>query len=190
MIGPCGVALKEWAAVVSALLSGRQTVLLRKGGIEEGPGGFRPEHEVFWLYPTAFHQGSQGLREGEEPGSLPPPAAGEVILPGLAVVEGWWWLDREKDLKALEDEHIWSDETISKRFHYKRPGLWVMAVTAYRVAAPVRIEEREDYAGCKSWVPLGLEVEANDLAAALPPEEAAARREKVERAVVRPGGEG
>ena len=29
------LALKEWAAVVHALLDGRQTVLLRKGGIHE-----------------------------------------------------------------------------------------------------------------------------------------------------------
>ncbi len=48
----CAVAFKEWADVCAALLDGRQSLILRKGGIEEGPGGFRPEHAAFWLYPT------------------------------------------------------------------------------------------------------------------------------------------
>ncbi len=52
----CAMALKEWAAVCQALAVGRQTILLRKGGIAEGPGGFRAEHDAFWLLPTYFHE--------------------------------------------------------------------------------------------------------------------------------------
>ena len=49
-------ALKEWAVVVRALATGRQVILLRKGGIEEEPGEFRVEHAEFFLYPTFEHQ--------------------------------------------------------------------------------------------------------------------------------------
>ena len=42
--GAVRTAFKEWAIVVDALGRGRQSVILRKGGIAEGRGGFRPEH--------------------------------------------------------------------------------------------------------------------------------------------------
>ena len=45
----CAFAFKEWAGVCAALESGRQSVILRKGGIADGPGGFVPDHEAFWL---------------------------------------------------------------------------------------------------------------------------------------------
>jgi hypothetical protein len=41
-----GVALKEWAVICQALAEGRQTILLRKGGIAEPGGAFRVEHSV------------------------------------------------------------------------------------------------------------------------------------------------
>ena len=61
----CGIAFKEWASVCDALLAGRQTIILRKGGISEGqaPGTFVPEYSEFWLYPTWVHQAEQGVRE-------------------------------------------------------------------------------------------------------------------------------
>ena len=43
----CAIAFKEWAGVCQALGDGRQTIIVRKGGIDEGPAGFRPEHRGF-----------------------------------------------------------------------------------------------------------------------------------------------
>ena len=40
-------ALKEWAAVCQALSTGRQIVLLRKGGIHEAAGEFELDHRQF-----------------------------------------------------------------------------------------------------------------------------------------------
>ena len=50
---PASVALKEWAALVAAIGEGKQTILLRKGGIREGP--FKPVSSSFYLFPTSFH---------------------------------------------------------------------------------------------------------------------------------------
>ena len=47
------IALKEWAALVAAIGDGKQTILLRKGGIREGP--FKATASSFYLFPTAFH---------------------------------------------------------------------------------------------------------------------------------------
>ena len=43
------VAFKEWAVVCQALAAGRQSVILRKGGIAEEGGIFRPEYKVLVL---------------------------------------------------------------------------------------------------------------------------------------------
>ena len=44
--------LKEWATVVKALEQGKQTVILRKGGILETASGFNVESKKFFLFPT------------------------------------------------------------------------------------------------------------------------------------------
>ena len=54
-------ALKEWAIVCRALADGRQTLLVRKGGIEEIRGGFQLTHRDFWLFPTYVHQKATDL---------------------------------------------------------------------------------------------------------------------------------
>ena len=48
--------LKEWATVVKALEHGKQTVILRKGGILETASGFNIESNEFLLFPTWEHQ--------------------------------------------------------------------------------------------------------------------------------------
>src|SRR5262245_66379313 len=54
-------AFKEWAAICQALGQGRQSVLLRKGGIVEPGGAFRVEHREFLLFPTYLHQSADNL---------------------------------------------------------------------------------------------------------------------------------
>src|SRR5690606_11736877 len=71
-------AFKEWHAIVGALAAGHQTLILRKGGIAEGRGGFRPRGEPFWLLPTAFHEQAEKLRPEAEPWLLPAPDAASV----------------------------------------------------------------------------------------------------------------
>ena len=50
------VGFKEWAIVCQALGEGRQSVMLRKGGIAEGRDGFAFRHREFFLFPTFFHE--------------------------------------------------------------------------------------------------------------------------------------
>jgi hypothetical protein len=148
----CSVAFKEWAGICDALADGRQSILLRKGGIAEDGGRFVPEHPAFWLYPTRLHEAQQGLKTDEPTLVQSPP--GTVPLYVLAVAEVILHLDRESDLLPLADLHIWTDETIQKRFHYRAPGIWVLGVRAYHPASPIPLEVTPDQAGCKTWVPL------------------------------------
>lgn len=155
----CSIAFKEWAAVCSALADGRQTILLRKGGIDEGPRGFQPEHPAFWLYPTHVHQAQQGVKDGAE--RPPAPPEGAIPLESLAVVEWVGRVEEENTLDRLGDAHIWTQETVAKRFHYRAPGLWLLVVRVFRRHAPVSIPIEPEHAGCKTWVPLGAALAAD-----------------------------
>jgi hypothetical protein len=151
-------AFKEWAAVCRAIADGRQSVLLRKGGIAEVGGEFRPEHSRFWLYPTHFHEQQ---RSGLKPAALPlidaveadRPPAGTIRLSHYVDVTDVRFADSLDAALALDDQHVWSADTVRQRFHYRTPGLYVLTIRAFAVE-PVLVPERPEYAGCKTWVEL------------------------------------
>src|SRR4029078_10883002 len=81
------VALKEWASVCDALESGRQIVLLRKGGIYEAAGEFELENPQFLLFPTYLHQNLNMLKpEGHAGFSAMSAEPGEIRISAAGVV--------------------------------------------------------------------------------------------------------
>jgi len=156
------IAFKEWAAVCEALATGRQTLILRKGGIHEEGGTFRPEHARFWLYPTHFHEQQQAGIKSEERALLQAaeedrPLSGFVRISHYVEVMDVQFCEELDDVLKLDAEHIWSEATVRQRFAYRTPGLYVFRVNVFR-AEPVEILERPEYAGCKTWVPLAIEL--------------------------------
>lgn len=125
------------------------------------PGGFKPEHPAFWLYPTFVHQAEQGLRaartEQQTAVSTSAPAGGPapedpVSIDSLARVEQLWQVQSEAELDLLEPFHIWTTETLRKRFHYRQHGLWILCVRVYRQPESWRLVPSAEQLGCKSWV--------------------------------------
>jgi hypothetical protein len=177
------IAFKEWAGVCDALVSGRQAIILRKGGIEEGPRGFVPEHRAFWLYPTFVHEGEQGLKV--RAATSRPADPGVVPIGALALVES---VDRVDDLDillGLDPLHAWTEETVRKRFDYRRPGLWVLGVRVYRRGEPWRVDVTPAQLGCKSWVPLEVPLSTAGLTPARSEVEAEADRNRLAAALGR-----
>jgi hypothetical protein len=152
------VALKEWAAICAALEAGRQTILLRKGGLIEKGETFAVEHPRFWLYPTYLHQQEQGVAEEHRPflsrARSERPAAGTVRLSLLAEVAVAWQITTAETALALGDLHAWTPETISSRFEYRTPGLTLLLLRVYRAGREHTITETAEQVGCRSWVPL------------------------------------
>jgi hypothetical protein len=152
----CAVAFKEWSEICQVLADGRQTLIIRKGGIREGPGGFSPHHLAFWLFPTYVHQAQQGLRDREldRPGDTHSAAdpVDPVSIRALAVVERLWHIHSETELLALMPFHIWNLETLRRRFAYRQPGLWVLGVRVFRQDQPWTLTPTAEQLGCKSWV--------------------------------------
>lgn len=151
------IAFKEWAVICAALATGRQTLILRKGGIAETGGEFRPEHARFWLYPTLAHQQEAGVKPELAAlfasGSADHPGTGQVRLSHFAEVTDVRHFDDLSAVQRLDDRHGWSAATVEQRFHYKRPGLFALAVRVWS-AEPQIVTETPAYAGCKSWVEL------------------------------------
>jgi hypothetical protein len=151
-------AFKEWAVVCRALAEGRQAIILRKGGIAEPTGDFQVEHSRFWLYPTYVHQQNEGIKPEAQAllqqADKEKPAPGTVRLSHFAEVPGAYHVHDLVPALLLAHLHIWSEETVRKRFAYRHPGLYVLPVRVYRVPHPFEVIETAHYAGCRSWVEL------------------------------------
>ena len=156
-------AFKEWAVICRALGTGRQVLILRKGGIGEEAGTFRPEHREFLFFPTGFHQSTEQvlpkahrlLREAEA--DQPPPD--QVTFRHFAVATDAIRVASLSALRALRGEHIWSDAVVEERFHrWQEDTVYALIVRVYALPKPITIAVMDRYAGCKSWVDLDVDV--------------------------------
>jgi hypothetical protein len=155
-------AFKEWAVICRALAEGRQALILRKGGIAEAAGEFRLEHTRFWLFPTYVHQQRDGIKAGALPlleqAEAERPPSGTIRLSHLAEVTGVYHVKNLTLALVLDHLHLWSEETVQKRFEYRQPGLFVMPVRVYRAAQAFELPDTSYYQGCRSWVELEREL--------------------------------
>ena len=158
------VGLKEWAVVCRALEQGRQTVLLRKGGIYEAAGEFELENREFLLFPTYLHQNLKMLKPSEHAGFEPRGAEPEqVSISAAGVVTDILELKSRAQVDAIDDEHVWTPPLIDMRFNYRPENpLYLLLVRAYRLPNPATLANTPAYAGCKSWVPLDQAVDVGD----------------------------
>ena len=175
------MALKEWATVSSALESGRQMLLLRKGGIYESAGEFELEHPQFLLFPTYLHQNLKMLEPEAHAGFEPRMAEpSQITLSSAGVVTDIVQLASRAQMDALDEEHIWTPPLIDMRFNYRPENpLYLLLVRAYRLQRPVTIENTPAYAGCKSWVPLEDAIETTGATPVLSASAFESRRDRI-----------
>ena len=150
------VAFKDWALVCAAIAQGRQSIILRKGGIAEGRDGFRFKHGEFYLFPTQYHQQAEKVRP-EELGALQPVpvAGGQVRIDCVFTVERAEWIDDWETVRRLEPFHVWREEVAQERFHYDQPaGLQCAFGRARRLEPAWELPDRASYGGCRSWINL------------------------------------
>ncbi|MCV6965814.1 hypothetical protein BST27_02910 [Mycobacterium intermedium] len=152
-------ALKEWSAAVHALLDGRQTILLRKGGI--GEKRFEVAAREFLLFPTVAHSHADRVRP-EHQDLLPAAAADstdeQLLVRAAAKVVAALPVNRPEGLGEIEDLHIWTAESVrADRLDFRpKHKLAVLVVSAIPLTEPVRMARSPEYAGCTSWVQLPL----------------------------------
>ncbi len=143
--------------ICSALESGEQTILLRKGGIAEGRKGFQWRHEGFFLFPTGFHQQLDGVRGERELSKPPGDNDGELEIRLWADTILTVRIDDPRRVEALAPHHIWTPEVVLERFQWgDQPGLNVAVLRVRKLAIPWRLQNanRRAFGGCRSWLDL------------------------------------
>ncbi len=154
-----GAALKEWAAVVQALLEGEQILDLRKGGLREDGRHFTVQSHRIWLYPTVEHQHADLLKPAYQrwvaSTVAAAPADRAIRIEGWADIVGVATVTDPEVLDALDGKVIWAREYVETRFRWKaRDPLQVLALRVHRLDDPITVPFRDGYGGCTSWVDL------------------------------------
>ena len=159
------LALKEWAIVCRALEEGKQSILLRKGGILEYRKGFEISQKIFLLYPTFEHQTKEYLQSNYlENFELLVKGNGLNIVQDklntlriLARIETMHEFRDETILSKLEKYHIWNERYVNLRMEYnpKKP-MNALFLRVYKLPKPISISVNPQWAGCKSWIDIDL----------------------------------
>ena len=146
------VGFKEWALVCDALGRGKQTILLRKGGIAEGRDGFGFRHNEFFLFPTFFHE--QLVKVRMPAAQIPAAREGEIEIRYFAKLEAQKKITSWETAAALEPFHILAESVVRERFAYKDAGVYVALVRVFRLEPAWIFPDKPAYGGCRSWVNL------------------------------------
>ena len=150
--------LKEWATVVKALEHGKQTVILRKGGILETASGFMVESKKFLLFPTWEHQEIKHVKtqyhDFLNETLNHKPKDGYNIITSSAEVLDQRDISSNKIIDNLSSFHVWSDEYIKERINWmpEKPlkAIFLKVYTFPQIEIPLQT----DFEGCKSCIEL------------------------------------
>jgi hypothetical protein len=155
------LALKEWSIICKAMEEGKQTILLRKGGILEYKKGFEISQKVFLLYPTLEHQAAEYLQSNylQEYELLLKRNRSEIVqdkvntLRIIARIEAMQEFHNYELLSKLEKYHIWNEKYVNMRMNYnpKKP-MNALLLRIYKLSQPISIDVNPGWAGCKSWI--------------------------------------
>lgn len=164
------IGFKEWQVVCDALASGKQTIILRKGGIHEGRAGFSFAHEKFFLFPTRFHATSEQVK-GVSIEPQPEWQVGDLVPITHYCVAEWaeTFTDWEK-VQALAEQHIYSEQTVKDRFFWEGKGMvsgsiHIAKVKVHALSKPWLLPYETKFGGCRSWItlpelPADIDIEA------------------------------
>jgi hypothetical protein len=149
------LAFKEWSYIVTALGKGKQSIILRKGGISEENGDFELKGKDFILFPTLFHQAEQMLKPTWIPflkNNNYHERQEYVRIKYYAKVVDTKVLTDWDQVKKLEQYHAWQEQVIKERFTRWENKIQMLVVQVFELGAAQDILLKPTYDGCKSWI--------------------------------------
>ena len=156
------LAFKEWSYIVTALGKGKQSIILRKGGISEENGDFELKGKEFLLFPTLFHQAEQMVKPSWLP-FLKKEQYHEkleyVRIKYYAKVVDAKVLTDWEQVKKLDSFHAWNEEIIKERFTRWENKIQMLIVQVFELGAAEYILLKPSYDGCKSWIEIEEKIE-------------------------------
>ncbi len=150
---------KEWQVVCDALASGKQSIILRKGGIHEGREGFSFAHDSFYLFPTRFHAQAEHVREGCVQALAEWQVGDTVHITHRAEALHAVTLTDWQKVAALAPFHILTEATVRERFDWQGKGMssgsiHVALVRVFKLNKPWELTYTSAFGGCRSWIKL------------------------------------
>ena len=156
-------ALKEWAVVCRAIEEGRQVLLLRKGGILEYRQGFKVQHDRFLLFPTYEHKSKDNLQA--DYADRLDNVLKDQLATGTNRITSYAEAIEVKEitdriaLRTLAKYHIWNESYVNARMDYNpRKPMSVILLRVFKLENPILIENKQEWIGCRSWIPLDIDV--------------------------------
>lgn len=156
------LAFKEWSFIVDALGKGRQSIILRKGGISEESGDFDLRGKKFILYPTLFHQAEQMLKPQWQPfldGNRFYSSPDKVKIQYYAEVADSSIITDWSKIEKLNQWHAWKEEVIRERFERWNKSVNLLVLQTFELPQLYELDVLPQYGGCKSWTELDPDID-------------------------------
>ncbi len=151
------LAFKEWVYIVQALISGKQQIILRKGGISEDEKDFILRDKSFLLMPTLFHQAQHLVKEDwlhYYNDNYQLPDNNTFTITHKANVIDFKVIESLDELLSLSDLHVWKEEVLLERFNrWQKNTIYCLTVTTEKLENPIILDaQNPEFGGCKSWI--------------------------------------
>jgi hypothetical protein len=156
------LAFKEWGYIVDALGKGKQSLIIRKGGIDEESGDFKIKGKKFLLLPTQFHQAKEMIKpewQKELNGEKFQISQDKVSIQYFAEVADSRLVKDWNILEKLDPMHAWKKEVIAERFNRWEKSAHLLIVQIYHLKDPFELEMLPEYGGCKSWIEIDRDID-------------------------------
>lgn len=155
--------------MVEALGQGFQSLVIRKGGLQEKNDSFEVEQDRFVLFPTYVHQkpedlnntGRQWLETHQLKAGVSEP--NPVTLNYFAEIQSMIWMNREVWIAPLADLQALNQEALKKKFYFgNEKGFYVLTLRVYAFKETIFLPRLHEYAGCRSWLTLPFSIAASE----------------------------
>lgn len=156
------LAFKEWSYIVDALGKGKQSIIIRKGGIAEEHGDFSLKGKKFVLFPTLFHQAEQQIKPQWLPflnGNKFHPNQDKVKIQYYAEVAESSLITDWNTLTKLNNWHAWKEEVIKERFERWNKSVNLLVLQTFELPQIYELDVLPEYGGCKSWIELAPDID-------------------------------
>ena len=149
------LAFKEWSYIVDALGNGKQSIILRKGGIAEDGGDFAVKGKKFLLLPTQYHQAKDLIKPewiGELDSDKYFTSDNKVKIHFYAEIIDHKLITDWNILEKLDSQHAWKMDIVKERYNRWEKNVHLLIVQTFRLKKPFELEMLPEYGGCKSWI--------------------------------------
>lgn len=160
-------ALKEWQVINDAILEGKQSVLVRKGGILDSVYDFPPDKKEFYIFPTYEHQKKEYIKkefhylfktDWKVSQHFNDGGFSYVKINLLCRMVECIQIKNIDELVSIYSQVIYTPEFLKTRFNYRpEEPLNIIRIIPQKLDKEFYVEYREDYRGCKSWIKLSEE---------------------------------